>query len=44
MASLSNGVQITEVAQMASNVGLSRFQSATEMENKASLQQDNYVV
>ncbi|KAJ7842405.1 hypothetical protein B0H13DRAFT_2365242 [Mycena leptocephala] len=35
MASLSNGVQITEVAQMASNVGLSRFQSATEMENKA---------
>ncbi|KAJ7842403.1 hypothetical protein B0H13DRAFT_2365239 [Mycena leptocephala] len=44
MASPSNGVQITEVAQMASNVELSRFQSATEMENKASFQQVNYVV
>ncbi|KAJ7836711.1 hypothetical protein B0H13DRAFT_2368591 [Mycena leptocephala] len=44
LPSLHFTAAITEVAQMASNVELSRFQSATEMENKASLQQDNYVV
>ncbi|KAJ7842410.1 hypothetical protein B0H13DRAFT_2365247 [Mycena leptocephala] len=47
MALPSNGVQITQVAQMASHVELSRVQSekaATEMENKASFQRDSYVV
>ncbi|KAJ7908683.1 hypothetical protein B0H13DRAFT_2661914 [Mycena leptocephala] len=44
---LPNGVQITQVTQIASNVELSRVQfgeTATEMENKASFEQNNYVV
>lgn len=44
---MPNGVQITQVTQIASNVELSRVQfgeAATEMENKASLEQNNYVV
>jgi hypothetical protein len=44
-----NGVQITQVTQIASNVELSRIQfgeTATEleMENKAGFEQDNYIV
>jgi hypothetical protein len=46
MALPSNGVQITQVMQIASNVELSRVQSgkaATEMENGAGFQRDSYM-